>query len=308
MRIKLTILGVMIAMGSMANVALPWDSLFASYGLSEKVSSLPMQINERIDLRYNNGYEAGIWGLTTPVARRYGLKIDDRVDERYDLRLSTDVVAKYMSDLVEYYGNEDVAILAYLNGAPLLTDVANLCSINLKSVSNEDMKLLCEHLPKNTICDSVDFDCEISLDSIYNLTGYVKYKFEHPIRKTTLQDSIGIELGLTNAKILPSTRWIDEIFVPESLMLDEVLASVYETEIAAHKEELVATTKADIAQEKARAAAIKKANAVKIYVVKSGDTLGHIAKRHKVTVTQLKKWNGLKSDFLRIGQKLRIEN
>jgi peptidoglycan endopeptidase LytE len=91
-------------------------------------------------------------------------------------------------------------------------------------------------------------------------------------------------------------------------MLDEVLASVYETEIAARKEELVATTEADIAQEKARAAAIKKANAVKIYVVKSGDTLGHIAKRHKVTVTQLKKWNGLKSDFLRIGQKLRIEN
>ncbi len=267
-----------------------------------------MYINEKVDLHYNNGYEAGLWGLTTPVARKYGLKIDNQVDERYDLRLSTNVAAKYISDLVKYYGNEEVAILAYLNGAPLLTDVANMCGINLKSVGEDEMKLLCAHLPKNTICDSVGLDYNISLDSIYNLTGCVKYKFEHPIRKTTLQDSIGIELGLTNAKILPSTRWINEIFVPEGLILDDVLASVYENEIVVREEELAAIAEADIAQEKARTAAIKKANAVKIYVVKSGDTLGHIAKRHKVTVTQLKKWNGLKSDFLRVGQKLRIEN
>lgn len=298
----------MIAMNSMANIALPWDSLFASYGLSKRASSLPMYINETVDLHYNNGYEAGLWGLTTPVARKYGLKIDNQVDERYDLRLSTNVAAKYISDLVKYYGNEEVAILAYLNGAPLLTDVANMCGINLKLVGKDEMKLLCAHLPKNAICDSVSLDYNVSLDSIYNLTGWVKYKFEYPIRKTTLQDSIGIELGLTNAKILPSTRWIDEIFVPEGLILDDVLASVYENEIVVREEELAAITEADIAQDKARAAAIKKANAVKIYVVKSGDTLGHIAKRHKVTVTQLKKWNGLKSDFLRVGQKLRIEN
>ena len=51
---------------------------------------------------------------------------------------------------------------------------------------------------------------------------------------------------------------------------------------------------------------IKKANAVKIYLVKSGDTLSHIAKRHKVSVRQIKQWNNLKSDFLRVGQKLKI--
>ena len=292
----------------MANIALPWDSLFASYGLSKRASSLPMYINNKVDLRYNNGYEAGIWGLTTPVALRYGLKIDNQVDERYDLRLSTDAAAKYISDLVKYYGNEEVAILSYLNGAPLLADVANMCGINLKSVEEDELKLLCTHLPKNAICDSIGLDYDASLDSIYNLTGWVKFKFTHPIRKTTLQDSIGIELGLTNAKILPSTRWIDEIFVAEGLILDEILASVYKNEIVAREEELAAIAEANIAQEKARAVAIKKANAVKIYVVKSGDTLGHIAKRHKVTVTQLKKWNGLKSDFLRVGQKLRIEN
>lgn len=44
----------------------------------------------------------------------------------------------------------------------------------------------------------------------------------------------------------------------------------------------------------------------KIYVVKSGDTLSGIALRHGVTVSNLKKWNNLKSDLILIGQKLKI--
>ncbi len=44
----------------------------------------------------------------------------------------------------------------------------------------------------------------------------------------------------------------------------------------------------------------------KTYVVVKGDTLGRIARRHKTTVSALKKRNGLSSDFLRIGQRLKI--
>ena len=44
-----------------------------------------------------------------------------------------------------------------------------------------------------------------------------------------------------------------------------------------------------------------------IYKVKRGDYLGRIAQRHHVTVSQLKKWNNLKSDFIREGQKLKIQ-
>lgn len=43
-----------------------------------------------------------------------------------------------------------------------------------------------------------------------------------------------------------------------------------------------------------------------IYVVQKGDYLGKIAKKYKVSVAQLKKANGLKSDNIREGQKLVI--
>lgn len=43
-----------------------------------------------------------------------------------------------------------------------------------------------------------------------------------------------------------------------------------------------------------------------IHIVRKGDVLVHIARRHKLTVAQLKEVNNLEGDFLRIGQEIRI--
>lgn len=42
------------------------------------------------------------------------------------------------------------------------------------------------------------------------------------------------------------------------------------------------------------------------YCVKSGDTLSKIAQKHKISIANLKAWNGLKNDRIQIGQKLTI--
>ena len=42
------------------------------------------------------------------------------------------------------------------------------------------------------------------------------------------------------------------------------------------------------------------------YKVKSGDTLGKIARRNHCTVKQLMNWNKLKNDRLSVGQKLKV--
>lgn len=44
----------------------------------------------------------------------------------------------------------------------------------------------------------------------------------------------------------------------------------------------------------------------KTYTVKSGDTLSRISQKYKVTVAALKRKNNLKSDVIRVGQKLKI--
>ena len=46
---------------------------------------------------------------------------------------------------------------------------------------------------------------------------------------------------------------------------------------------------------------------VKTHVVKKGETLASISKKYHCTVADLKKWNGLKSNNLKVGQKLKIK-
>ena len=52
--------------------------------------------------------------------------------------------------------------------------------------------------------------------------------------------------------------------------------------------------------------AVPEAGDASTYTVKSGDTLGHIALRHKVKIAELKALNGLGTDLIRIGQKIKL--
>ena len=45
-----------------------------------------------------------------------------------------------------------------------------------------------------------------------------------------------------------------------------------------------------------------------VHVVKSGQTLGGIALKYRTTVTNIKKWNNLKSNMIRPKQRLKIYN
>jgi LysM repeat protein len=63
------------------------------------------------------------------------------------------------------------------------------------------------------------------------------------------------------------------------------------------------TTDADSEVSTAPASEISKSQ---VYIVRQGDTLGKIAKSRKASVAELKTLNHLKSDVLRIGQKLKI--
>ena len=45
---------------------------------------------------------------------------------------------------------------------------------------------------------------------------------------------------------------------------------------------------------------------MRYHKVKSGETLGGIARRYRVSVASLKSWNGLRSNTIRTGQRLRV--
>ena len=56
---------------------------------------------------------SGMWQFMEPTARRYGLRIDAYVDERYDPVRATDAALDYLNDLYRQFGSWYLATAAY---------------------------------------------------------------------------------------------------------------------------------------------------------------------------------------------------
>jgi len=59
---------------------------------------------------------AGVWQLLKPVAREYGLEINEWVDERYNLEKATEAACKYLKKAYEQFGSWTLAAASYNMG------------------------------------------------------------------------------------------------------------------------------------------------------------------------------------------------
>lgn len=60
---------------------------------------------------------SGFWQFMKPTAEKYGLEINDEIDERYNLEKSTEAAAKHIKDLYAYYKNWTLVAAAYNVGS-----------------------------------------------------------------------------------------------------------------------------------------------------------------------------------------------
>lgn len=291
---------------------LPWQKVFDDCDLPEYAVKIPCKVTH-CDCFYHSNNMAGLWALTPPVAIKYGLTINNVKDERLDPQVAAVAAAQYMSDLTAFYRNEHLAILAYINTPALLNDVATANNLQLTDTTSEaTITRLMEFLPNKWSETDIPEHAidEMLHDSTIMHRNGVTITLRNPVRKTTLQETLNTspqQFRSLNPAIVGSVEWLPvgiTVYVTDTTALTTDFFSTETTEY----ENFVSQCRAEqTATDMAREKAIQTANAETIYHVKSGDTLGHIAKRYKVSVNQIKKWNNLRSDMIRVGQKLRIK-
>ncbi|MBR6758847.1 MAG: transglycosylase SLT domain-containing protein [Alistipes sp.] len=256
---------------------------------------------------------AGLWQFMPTTGRSYGLQINSMVDERFDPVKSTKAACRYMKDLYNMYNDWSLAIAAYNCGPGNVNKALARAGGNPQSFWE-----VYWYLPSETR-GYVPAFIAASYAYAYHQAHNISYvEPPMPLATDTIQvrrllhfgqvastiDVTTETLKMLNPQykldIIPATTQSYTLILPSNRVTDYIINcdSIYAKDSVYLKEYLNPST---VAKKMAETSII-------YYKVKRGDTLGAIARKYRVTVKQLMRWNGIRNaNTLREGQRLRIE-
>lgn len=252
----------------------------------------------------------GLWQFMYPTAKMFGLEINNYVDERMSPVKSTKAAVAYLKQLYGIFGNWDLALAAYNSGP------GNVSKAIRRSGGYTNYWNIRPYLPKETADYVPRFYAIMYLfehAEAHNLgvssarrtyfetdTIHIKetVSFEQLSKKLPLTEE---QLSLLNPeyklKLIPY-----QANQPRPLRLPKAAMGQFMSSEAALYAE---AKKAHEGKEKPLPELINAPERVR-YRVQSGDALSLIAKRYGVQVSQIKTWNNLKSNTIRVGQRLTV--
>ena len=252
----------------------------------------------------------GLWQFMYPTGKQYKLKVSSYVDERQDPLKATIAACNYLNDLYKIFGDWDLALAAYNSGP------GNVSKAIRRSGGYKNYWNIRPYLPRETAGYVPAFYATMYLFTYaqeHQLIGsapaihYFETDTIH-IKKTVSFDQISEQTGIETAMLqfLNPEYKLDIIpFIKGkeyTLRIPKKKADIFlKNEI-----ELYALVDADAAKREKPLPQYFEMDKRIRYRVKNGDYLGKIAYKYGVRVSDIKRWNGLKNNNLRIGQRLSI--
>jgi membrane-bound lytic murein transglycosylase D len=90
------------------------------YGVPEEIMAIPIVESGYQNLPQGQGGSsmkaAGLWQFIPSTARNYGLKVDNKTDERLDIKLNTDAAMRYLTSNYLRFNDWHLSLLAYNMG------------------------------------------------------------------------------------------------------------------------------------------------------------------------------------------------
>jgi len=252
----------------------------------------------------------GLWQFMFSTGKIYGLDVSSYVDERRDPIESTKAAGKYLAKLYTIFQDWDLALAAY-NSGPGNVNKAIRRSGGYKNYWN-----IRRNLPRETAGYVPAFLATMYLFEYAEEHGLKGEKVERPyfetdtvhIKNLITFDQISSLVGISKDELQVLNPQYKLDIIPkvqgETYALRLPLKQL--GKFVSNEEAIYAFAKAEIEKQEKPLPQLVNSNDRIRYKVKSGDYLGKIAERYGVGVSQIKRWNGLRSNNLRIGQRLTI--
>ena len=252
----------------------------------------------------------GLWQFMFATGKMYGLDVSSYVDERSDPIKSTTAAAKYLAKLYKIFGDWDLALAAYNSGP------GNVSKAIRRSGGYKNYWNIRPHLPRETAGYLPAFLANMYIFEYAEEHGFKKIKPQFSYIET---DTLKVKQMITLDQVTELTNVpIEELqFLNPSYKLDIIpfiknknytlrLPRYAVGDFVDRETEIYAFAKAEFNKREKPLPQLTNANNRVVYRVKSGDYLGKISRIYGVRVSQIKRWNGLRSNNLKIGRKLTI--
>ena len=293
-----------------------FEDILGKYDLPFELCYLPV-IESALNPQARSHMGAvGLWQFMPATGKKYGLEVNSLVDERMDPIRSTEAACRFLKALYSIFGDWNLVIAAY-NCGP-----GNVNKAIHRAGGKRDFWSIYPFLPKETrgylpifIAASYAMNyaqvhgiCPAS-ELLYPVTDTIMTAERQHLKQIAANLDITLEeLRRLNPQyardIIPGGK-------DYALCLPIDLSGAYidqqDTILAYNAKELIHNRRDEIdLLQRTSVNGAYSVNGVTYYKIKEGDTLGGIAAKFRVSVKQLKAWNGLTSDFIRAGKTLKI--
>lgn len=254
----------------------------------------------------------GTWQFMSPTARYFGLKMDWYIDDRMDPEKSTIAACRYLQQLYNIFHDWELALAAYNTGP------GNVRRAIRRSGNKKTFWEIYPYLPRETRAYVPQFVAMMYAINYAGEHNLMPEGVEEPMRQDTLQVRNFLNLEtfakLTGAcvedlqKLNPSIlhmaipgngkEYVINVPMSAKLALNRNRAAILDSASRDGKERIEKIAKGATGDTYGRE--------LVMYRVKNGDALSVIAQRHRVRVEDIRRWNNLSGNMIRVGQQLRL--
>lgn len=255
----------------------------------------------------------GMWQFMSPTGREMGLTINGYVDERMDVEKSTDASFRYLTKLHNRFGDWELALAAYNTGPGRISRA-------IRKSGKTDYWALHNYIHRDTRAYVPQW---AALNYLMNYAAehgiFPDYdKVEYPIQTEPLLVNGYLNLEtfaklnyLSLSELLDVNPHLTEVEIPSyaknvELNFPTIRYAHFENNKVCIMDSSAKLPPAKVYELDGRPYHIEYVSQKKYHRVRRGDNLGKIASNYGVRVSDLKRWNNLRSSKIMSGQRLAI--
>ncbi|MDW3197136.1 MAG: LysM peptidoglycan-binding domain-containing protein [Cytophagales bacterium] len=289
-----------------------FEPILAKYDMPDELKYLSIVESGLRTNAISRANAVGLWQFISSTGKMYGLKGNWYTDDRMDPYQATDAAARHLQDLYNMFGDWELAMAAY-NCGP-----GNVRKAIRRSGYKKRFWEIYRYLPRETrgyVPQFVAMVYVMNHAANHNLfPTEVEYQMDWDtvmVSQYFHLETFANQLNLCLDDLLALNPDIKRGALPEgtlnyalkvpSDLKDTIVANrtfLYDTASKVGKKELEYLARNMPGSTYGRQK--------QVYRVRSGDVLGTIARRYHVRVSDIKKWNNLRSNLIRVGQRLAI--